>query len=202
MPLKGKTKHDVVTEFRNAEILEAAHKVFAQNGFTGTSVEAIAQAAGIAKGTLYLYYSSKHEIYWAALRNGLVALTGELKEKLERTGTVEEKLRAFIETKLSFFERHRDFFKIYYAEFGSIASSVRKHFDEILFEQLQMLEDVLSEGQSSRTIRTVNLERTAFAIFDVTRGAIAQRLLGYSRTGIQEEVEFLLDFIWKGMACH
>ena len=202
MPLKGKTKQDIVTEFRNAEILEAARKVFAKNGFSGTSVEAIAQEAGIAKGTLYLYYSSKQEIYWASLKNGLVALCSEIRQQVEAAVTVEDKIRAFVKTKLFFFEQHRDFFKIYHAEFGnSIASPTPTGFFELLLEQLQMLKDILREGSAQKKTREVALAATAFAIFDVTRGAITQRLLGYCQLGIHEEIDFLCDFIWKGIAC-
>ena len=202
MSLKGKTKHEVLTEFRNAEILEAAHKVFAQNGFSGTSVEAIAQEAGMAKGTLYLYYESKYEIYCAALKSGLVALCGELKQQVDAADTVEEKLRAYVATKLSFFEQHRDFFKIYHAEFGNvIANPLHKDFGELLLEQLRMIRGVLSEGLRQHKTREMRLESAAFAIFEITRGAITQRLLGYSQTCIQDEIDFLCDFIWKGIAC-
>jgi AcrR family transcriptional regulator len=202
MSLKGKTKHEALTEFRNAEILEAAHKVFAKNGFSGASVEAIAQVAGIAKGTVYLYYGSKHEIYWAALKNGLRALCTELEQRIHAADTFEEKLRAYIATKLSFFEQHRDFFRIYYAEFGNaVAHPKQKDFKELLFEQLRMIKSILSEGRRRRKIRVVKLDATAFAVFDITKGAITQRLLGYSQRGIQEEMDFLYDFIWKGIAC-
>jgi AcrR family transcriptional regulator len=202
MPFKGKTKHEIVTEFRNAEILEAARKIFAQNGFNGTSVEAIAQEAGVAKGTLYLYYNSKHEIYWAALKNGLVALVGELKEQMEAAGTIEDKIRAFVTTKLFFFEQHRDFFKIYHAEFGNaIAAPIHKDFNELLLEQLRMLKNVLAKGMKQHKIRQIRLDSSAFAVFEITRGAITQRLLGHSQTRIQEDIDFLCDFIWKGIAC-
>jgi TetR/AcrR family transcriptional regulator len=199
MPFNGKTKHDVVTEFRNAEILAAAHKIFAENGFAGASVEAIAQEAGIAKGTLYLYYSSKHEIYSAALKTGFLALNRELKEKAASACTAEDGIRAFIATKLSFFEQHRDFFKIYYAEFGN--ATTQKEFQHLILDQIQILKDILSEAWKQKKIRDVSVEPTAFAIFDLTRGAIAQRLLGYSQTCVQEEISFLYDFIWKGIAC-
>jgi TetR/AcrR family transcriptional regulator len=199
MPFNGKTKHDVVTEFRNAEILAAAHKIFAENGFAGASVEAIAQEAGIAKGTLYLYYSSKHEIYWAALTSGLLALICELRQKVASARTAEEGIRAFIATKLLFFEQHKDFFQIYYAEFGNVTT--QKEFHNLLLDQIQILKDILSEAWKQNKIRDVPVEPTAFAIFDLTRGAIAQRLLGYSQTSVQAEISFLYDFIWKGIAC-
>ena len=74
MPVAGRTRKDVVTEFREAEILQAARQVFARQGFADASMEEIAQVAGLAKGTLYLYYDSKRELYRAALRAGLVEL--------------------------------------------------------------------------------------------------------------------------------
>lgn len=203
MPFKGKTKHDIVTEFRNAEILEAARKIFAQNGFSGASVEAIAQEAGIAKGTLYLYYSSKTEIYWAALKNGLVGLCQELKKQVEAAHDVEDKIRAYLTTKLSYFEHHRDFFRIYYAEFGNAIAhpdEFHKDFRELYYQQQCILKDILAEGAKQKRTRDLKLESIAFAVFDVTRGAITQRLLGYSDTNMQEDIEFLCDFIWKGIA--
>ena len=71
MPVHGKTKQQVVTEFRRAEILDAARTVFASNGFDTATVDDIALAAGVAKGTIYLYYPSKRDIYWAALMAGV-----------------------------------------------------------------------------------------------------------------------------------
>ena len=64
----ARTKKDVVTEFRRAGILGAAYRVFADRGFEQATMAEIAGAAGVAKGTLYLYYPSKQDIYEAAMR--------------------------------------------------------------------------------------------------------------------------------------
>ena len=55
------------SEQRRRAILDAARKVFAQQGYASTVVEDIAKQADIAKGTLYLYFASKEQIYLAAL---------------------------------------------------------------------------------------------------------------------------------------
>lgn len=203
MAFKGKTKQEIVTEFRNAEILDAARKIFAKNGFSAASVEAIAQEAGVAKGTLYLYYSSKTEIYWAALKDGLVALCQELKKQVGAAEDIRDKIRAYLTTKLSFFEHHRDFFRIYYAEFGNAIAhpdEFHKGCRELYEQQLRILKDILAEGAKQKRVRDMKLESAAFAVFDVTRGAITQRLLGSSDTDMQENIEFLCEFIWKGIA--
>ena len=54
-----KTKQQVVMEFRRQEILDAARTVFARKGFADGIVDDIAAEAGVAKGTIYLYFPSK-----------------------------------------------------------------------------------------------------------------------------------------------
>jgi AcrR family transcriptional regulator len=55
---------------RREEILDAARRVFAQRGFRGTTIADIAEAAGIALGTIYLYFPSKEDVF-AALNQRL-----------------------------------------------------------------------------------------------------------------------------------
>jgi len=56
-------------EARPTEILQAAVEEFAENGFAGAKIDAIAARAGVAKGTVYLYYSTKEEIFEAIVRD-------------------------------------------------------------------------------------------------------------------------------------
>ena len=202
MPLHGKTKQEVVYAFRNAEIMQAARKVFAENGFSQASVAAIARDAGLAKGTLYLYYRSKSEIYWASLRSGLVELGREIRERVEAADTLEAKIRAFMETKISYFERNHEFFRLYYAESSNVVrhpAYSHEHFEDLYLEQLEVLKSVLRDALQAGAIRRVSVDAAAFAILDLTRGAILHRLLGWSKTSTQEDVACLFDLMWKGL---
>jgi AcrR family transcriptional regulator len=202
MPVLGKTKQEVLTEFRTAEILEAARRVFAERGFHEATVDGIAEAAGVAKGTIYLYYHSKREIYWAALKHGIGALHEELEKEVRGAKTVEGKIRAFIATKMRFFDQHGDFFKIYYSEFGNAfahPTQVHEEFKELYNRQARLLECALQEGIREKTLRNVRRSSTAAVISDITRGAITQRLLGWSKGDVENEIEFIFDLIWKGI---
>src|SRR5271170_3252718 len=108
MAVTGKTKHDVVSEFRCAEILSAARKVIATRGFNESTVDEIAAAAGIAKGTVYLYFSSKREIYLAALKQGLMELMERTKSTMGAASGIEAKLQAFVSTRLEYADANRD----------------------------------------------------------------------------------------------
>src|SRR5262245_57221020 len=144
-----KTKKDVVTEFRTAGILEAARAVFAKKGFEATTVEEIADAAGVAKGTVYLYYRSKQEIYFEALRFGRSSLmTRRWQEICEKTA-IDERLRAFIAAKLEYCDANRDFFNIYYSELGKIPihpGAINSKFKDLYFEQAGLVEGILRAG--------------------------------------------------------
>jgi AcrR family transcriptional regulator len=197
-----RTKKDVVTEFRTAGILEAARRVFATKGFSQATVDDIASAAGVAKGTVYLYYESKRDIYFAALKFGIEQMYSKLDEELKKVSTPEEKLRTLIGVKLAYFDDNRDFFKIYYSELGNICihpGTIDNEFKAMYLEQAKVVEAILKEGARKKIIRPVRTEQTAFAISDVIRGVVTQRVLGWSKSKISQDVEFIFDLIWKGI---
>lgn len=78
---------------RREEILDAARRVFAERGFRGTTIADIAEGAGIALGTIYLYFPSKEDVF-AALHQRLGELiTSAISEGGTGTGTLEANVR-------------------------------------------------------------------------------------------------------------
>ena len=199
----SKTKQEVVTEFRCTEILDAARKVFAEKGFSETTMDQVAECAGIAKGTLYLYFRSKRDIYMAALMEGIRSLNNDSRRKVEAAAGVREKLCAFIETRVGYFEQHRDFFLIYHSEVGNLRVPQATHegqMSELYLEQAQMLEEVLKKAAAAGEIRELRPDSTAFTVCDMTRGVIVQRLLGWSRAELNDDIQHLIGLIWRGIA--
>jgi AcrR family transcriptional regulator len=198
-----RTKRDVLAEFRHAEILAAARGVFAEKGFAGASVDDIAQAAGVAKGTIYLYYPSKREIYFAALREGLTALAVKTQMQVEGATTLREKLLAYVETKLRYFDENRDFFKIYFAELGNMVTQHETRdsgIEQLYLDQVALLEDAVRQGRENGEARDLPDRSVAFAIANLTRGAVTQRLVGWNEGSIERELNLLVDFAWKGIS--
>ncbi|MGO9241942.1 MAG: TetR/AcrR family transcriptional regulator [Bryobacteraceae bacterium] len=199
----SKTKQEVVTEFRCTEILDAARKVFAEKGFSETTMDQVAERAGIAKGTLYLYFRSKRDMYMAALAQGIRSLNEDSRLKVEAASGVREKLRAFIATRVGYFEQHRDFFLIYHAEIGNLRIQPAPNegeISELYLEQAQMLEEVLRTAVAAGEIRDLRPDATAFTVCDMTRGVIVQRMLGWSRTELEDDTRNLIELIWRGIA--
>ena len=94
-------------------ILQAARAVFSKHGYDATSMDVIASAAGVAKGTLYLYYPAKAEIYAASVIEGLRELSNQTAAVLQSGRDIREVLRRFHMTRHHYFETHADFFRIY-----------------------------------------------------------------------------------------
>jgi AcrR family transcriptional regulator len=196
------TKRDVLADFRRAELIDAANAVFARKGFAGASVDEIAKVAGVAKGTVYLYYPSKHDIYWAALESGIVALDRAVRAAVDAApASLREQLRAVALTKLAYFEERRDFFRIFFSELGSQACEVSTHprLRPLYLEQVHFVERLLEAALARREIRRCEPARVAFAIADLARGVVRRRLLDTATTSIEDEAAFIVDLIWNGI---
>jgi TetR/AcrR family fatty acid metabolism transcriptional regulator len=204
MPVLGKTKKEVLAEFRSSEILEAAKKVFSSKGFNDATVDDVAEAAGIAKGTIYLYFPSKREIFVEVVRQGIIALHAETARRVNAAETTGDKILAFIETRMDFSESDREFYRLYYAEYSNLLTSpamVGKEFQDLYEKQAEALERVLVNGIRRGEVRKTNPHAVARLVYDTTRGAIAQRILGWSRRSPREDAELVFEVLWRGIGC-
>lgn len=68
---------------RPEEILDAALEVFTEKGFAGTRLDEVARAAGVSKGTLYLYFKSKQEIFEAAIQHTINPRLAQVEKLVE-----------------------------------------------------------------------------------------------------------------------
>ena len=78
---------------RREEILRAAETVFFSRGFEKSTMDEIAEAAELSKGTLYLYFRSKDDLHMAVARNAISQLSAHTSRAAESGGTAIEKLR-------------------------------------------------------------------------------------------------------------
>lgn len=193
------SKRDVVAEFRRGEILDAARHVFASRGFAAATVDEIAKQAGIAKGTIYLYYRSKTDVYAGAALEGLRELHAQVMTEVRNAPTPFDKVRAFIETKAKYFERHVDFFRLYYAELHELsadAGGVHLEMQQLYLQQVSLLEAELQRGFPERN----DMHSVALAIGALTYGVITRRLRGWSGSSLDDDIASVVQFAWLGVA--
>jgi AcrR family transcriptional regulator len=196
------SKEDIVAEFRRRSIIEAAGHVFGEKGFELATMEAIAEAAHVAKGTVYLYYPSKQAIYDAVFAAGMADIERLIVERLAQAGSAREAIAAFVTVRVEYFQQHPDFFRVYVAEMArqvAGSSESRGACQLALDRQTRALQKLMEKAVAAGEVRPVDPEAAALAVFDMSKGLIGRRLLLGTRTGMHKDITFLTDLIWTGL---
>ncbi len=136
---------------RRHQILEAARRLFLDQGFDQASVEEIAEAAEVSKGLVYFYFRSKDEILAALVRETYAPLLDALEQLSQRTDSPEHRLLVFLQLELSFYREHARFFRLVASlvagyEGQQIRPEYREVFVEAHHRELSVLEQILREG--------------------------------------------------------
>jgi len=147
-------------EARPQELLQAALELFVEKGFAATRSEEVAARAGVAKGTLYLYYPSKEDLLKAVVRENLSALIAEGANIAGNfSGSTQELLVLLMHT---WWERIGDtpasgIFKIIITEMGNFPDFARFYLEEVMEPGRELFTRVLQRGIDSGELRAVNL---------------------------------------------
>ena len=189
-------------EVRRSAILQAARCVFAQKGFAETNVDDIAAKAGVAKGTIYLYFPSKEQIYMAAFLEDARCLDAITRERMEAAACWQEKIRAYMQVRLEYLDSHQEFLRIYLAEIRAMmlrGAPVGGELFRVIRESEGQLAQVFAAAAARGEIREVDPELAALTVADLTRGLMERRLLGWRRTG-PCDVQFALQLLNQSLA--
>jgi AcrR family transcriptional regulator len=192
--IAAKSKKEVVSQFRQAEIITAARKVFAEKGYVAATVDEIAQRANLAKGTIYVYFDSKEQIYNAVMSDDLETLRRLTLEKIRSAKTALEKISAYVNARFDYCEERRDFFRIMYIEpAGPVLSKAKAR--EWLREPVRLLTEAIQEDIAANNLRDWPAETLAWTVADLTTGALQRRLSSTPGTTAYQDSEFLIAFL-------
>jgi TetR/AcrR family transcriptional regulator len=99
-------------EQRREEILDAAQRVFFEKGLAAATMDDIAETAELSKGTLYLYYKSKEDLYLTVMMRGMQLLYEAFSEVANSVTTPAKMLSGMFDAYLRYFNTHRDYFRM------------------------------------------------------------------------------------------
>ncbi len=143
---------------RPQEILDAAAGVFAAKGYAGTRMEDIARAAGVTKGTIYLYFESKEAVLKALVRESIGTTIDQVASHVRAfEGSTPDLLR-FVLTAMGQFIVMSDRValpKIVVAEAGNFPELARFYRAEIIDKGLGMMSEVIARGIERGEFRAV-----------------------------------------------
>ncbi len=197
-----KTRKEILSEWRRHEVIDAACRIFARLGYAATNVEDIAKEAGMAKGTVYLYFKSKEEVFIAVLARDLENLTSKTIEGMSAATTFIDRLDVYLSLRLGYLEHNQDFLRVYFAEFGRCGSRtvlISEVIDKLFWRGFEFMRQCLEQAIARKEIRPVPVESAAFAIFDLARGFAERHLRGWARVSLQEDLAFTRSLILDGL---
>jgi AcrR family transcriptional regulator len=153
-------------EARPAEILDAALACFAERGFAATRLDDVAKRAGITKGTLYLYFPNKEELFKAVVRQAIVAsiARGEalVAESADPAPVLLERLvrqwSELIPTPASAIP------KLMLAEAGNFPELARFYLEEVVSRGRELIRGVIRKAIERREFRSADLETSAYCV--------------------------------------
>ncbi|MEU6536041.1 TetR/AcrR family transcriptional regulator [Streptomyces sp. NPDC047000] len=156
-------------EATRQKLYEAAVTLIAEQGFSATTVDEIAERAGVAKGTVYYNFASKSVLFEELLRHGVGLLTASLREAAERTaregGSRVDALDAMIRAGLGFIARYPSFTQLYVAELWRTNRAWQSTLMVVRQQAVAVIEDVLREGVANGELsEEIDVALTAAAL--------------------------------------
>lgn len=95
-------------------ILDAAYELFGSNGFYETKMSDIANQAGIAKGTLYLYFTSKEQLFAAMTQRDFDQFIGDIEYGIRQRQTLEQRLKFVADYHLRYYFERREYTNLFF----------------------------------------------------------------------------------------
>lgn len=152
--LKGETT--INTNKKNNKykrILESAVRVFAKYGFYQSTISQIAKEAGVADGTIYLYFKNKDDILVQSFSYKIKQVFERFKKEVERGQTAKDKLVNLIRHHLKVFQGDRDMAVIYQTETHQSKRLAEDQIKEMSKMYLDIISEIVEQGQQEGSIR-------------------------------------------------
>src|SRR6266849_54114 len=185
---------------KRERILRAAIDVFAKNGYFNAKVSEIAKAAGVADGTIYLYFDGKEDllvtIFREHTRNYLQSLEGEL----AHVRRPEERIRIAIRHHLDSLGRDRSLAIVAQVELRHSLKSMSLLSQQEVADYLNMLRKVVEHGQADGTFRrNLHPQLVAKSVFGILDEMVTSWILSEKDYNLGDQADQIADLILTGL---
>lgn len=192
------TKDALVLEFRRDSILRAAREVVARRGIAGASMQAIADHASVAKGTLYLYFDDRTDLLEQATDRVFDELVARTRAELRPGRPLAEALRGLVRTTFEFFDRHRELLRVPLETQASERSACGRRRRLRRARYLELVQTFLADAL--RRGETRGFEPAAVALFLADgMGAVVRQQLAERGRDAAEDHEWIVELLLRGL---
>lgn len=164
---KRQGRPPTIPDARN-RILDDAARLFAQDGYDGTSLGELAASVGVTKAAIYHYFPNKKEIYEAIIVRTLEGLRRYVSQVTAQASDPEEALAHFMAAHADFFEEHYDGFLTMLVGYGGMENVVMiAEAQKLRDDHEQALRQIIADGVAQGAFRPVGIDTTSRAILSM-----------------------------------
>jgi TetR/AcrR family fatty acid metabolism transcriptional regulator len=185
---------------KRERILRAAVDVFAQNGYFNAKVSDIAKTAGVADGTIYLYFDSKEDLLITIFRDHTRGYLESLERELADVQRPEERIRLAIRHHLETLGRDRALAVVSQVELRHSLKFMSLFSHEEFADYLGILRKIVEHGQTAGVFRrNLHPQLVAKAVFGVLDEMVTSWILSEKDYALGEQAEQVADLILTGL---
>jgi TetR/AcrR family fatty acid metabolism transcriptional regulator len=185
---------------KRAAILRAAIAVFAHNGYFNSKVADIAREAGVADGTVYLYFKSKEEILHSIFDHSVDSALAEAKKKIESISDPREKLRQIALLHLERLSADRDLAVVFQVELRGSTKFMEEFSAAGFAEYLALIRSTFEEGQDAGLFRReLNAKVMSKILFGALDEMATNWILSKRRYKLAPMADQVLDIFLNGV---
>jgi len=181
-------------------ILRGAIKVFARNGFFNSKVADVAREAGVADGTVYLYFKNKDDILVSIFNDHMREALSQGRERLAELHDPLEKLKSVVYGHLEVFAGDRDRAVVFQVELRSSSKFMEQFSTTGVTDYLHYISDIIKEGQQQGLFRPeLNGLLVAKMLFGALDEMVTNWVISKKRSNLVATGEAILDVFLKGI---
>ena len=187
-------------EATRQRIIREAAREFARLGFDQANINLIAEQAGIGKGTIYLYFENKRELFLAMLRSIAQMQLTAIRAALATPGTFQQRLERLFRAFAHLAEVDSDSFNVSMSALYGVNRAFQAETTKLLRDYLAVIALVLEESQAHGEIRCHDIEATALMVLSLTESyVLSAKVLGQSEQEIGQQAQHVAQLVLNGI---
>jgi AcrR family transcriptional regulator len=195
----GRPVDEALRDRRRDEILDAAARVFASQGYRTTEVQVIADAVNVGKGTVYRYFSTKEDLFLAAVDRGMTRLRDHVQYASDHVADPLERIEAAITAYLAFFRDHPQFAELLIQERAEFKDRQKQTYFVHRDANIGRWRDLFAELIAAGRVRNVPVERLLDVVSDLVYGTMFTNYFAGRHKPLEEQVRDVIDVLFHGM---
>ena len=195
-----KVVDEQMREATRRRIISEAASEFARLGFDQANINTIAEQAGIGKGTIYLYFENKRELFLAMLRYIAQSQLASIRAALATDGTVLERLERLFLAFVQLAEEDSDSFNVYMSALYGVNRAFKTEATKLLRDYVAVIALMLEQCQARGEIHATQMEAKALMVLSLTESyVLSAQVLGQTEHEIAAQAGQVAQLILNGL---